>query len=347
MKKLITSIIVCGVLVTQVNAASDNKVRENRGSGSVVIKDGMYKDKKPLPPKGPTNKRMYEMLIQFEDEKVTGFWDLNGTKTLGGDISWGRSNAMNADFYDRGGLRSISKEQKAKFKVIDDYLSGLMKKKGITENTLNTKGVFEGYRKAFDTPLATNFDITSPGHFLTAEQWKNFITDTANKDPKKKKKRNYRRNTQTINASPEEMLHDLVDAVYEATYTQSKKGITINPDFLVAMSINETGWGQNKYAVNNSWFSVGAFNSNPNNATRYATPYDAVEDVIRLLVDNYVKEGSKHYQDSKGPSMVGLNTKYAQLGVPYSGFPEFNWSATSSSIIVKACKYNNVKIPNF
>ena len=147
----------------------------------------------------------------------------------------------------------------------------------------------EYYQKALNNKIVTQFDLMEDSYpILTREQWKSIVPKTANKN-----------------------FYKLIDAVFEETSKSQKVGMPVNPDFLIALSAHETGWGNNKYSQDrNNYFSMNAINSDPNKAFAYATINDSVRDVINWMYKNVDYE-KKFYSPVYGRTIIAINTYYA------------------------------------
>lgn len=238
-------------------------------------------------------------------------------------------------------------------KMIDNNLkksfrdvSKLLKNKRKQYSNLSIEGYKNqpSYSKALKEPLCSELDLTSTGSILTPEQWKKYI-----KSRRPSTKLTYTTNGIKKQVYTYEKLYELVDSAFSVSkeyYVEN--GTTINPDFLIALAINESSWGENKQARNkNGFYSVGSVNSNPYHGTHcYDTIEGATYAVIDTLVKNYSKESSKWYDDTKGTTMMGFNTYYCQFGDGdnyANGTPDLSWSVEIADIIKSAMNYNSVK----
>lgn len=275
-----------------------------------------------------------EFLSRAAALKKSGQWDLDNTemeqivdKVNGGQqkITLGRNS---------GGLNSISPKYKQTYTQVSPEAT-----RKVSAATYKSHPY---YSKVMEDNLATQFDISSPGSLLSATQWKQFI---ASKKPTGKQ--DYILNGQKVNMYQKDMMAKVVDGIFRASMDYfTANGKTINPDFLIALSIHETGWGSNTVSrLKNGWFSVNATNLNTlSNARSYPSPYESVYDAIKLLSERYT-EGGKFFDTTKGSSMVGVNTYYSVTDG--NNAPNFDWSYGISNMIKSATSYNNVKIPTF
>lgn len=280
------------------------------------------------------NPELEELLSKVDSMKDSGDWELDEmTMTASrGTGGIGKTSPVRTG----GGLNSISANYKQSYRSAGNAES---KKMG---SRLSAYHNSSDYKKAIEDNLVTQFDITSPGSIMTTAQWKAYIAKN-----KPTQRGDYTINGRKVNRLVKDMLGDVVDDIYRCSADMFRKnGITVNPDFLVAMMINETGWGGNRHSRNkNSWFSVAAYNVNSyGNAESYKDPYEATERVINLLTKNYLKPGGKYFNDAKGPSMLGASLFYAMHD---NGIPASEWAINAGVHIKKAAKLNNVAIPTF
>lgn len=275
------------------------------------------------------------LLSKVDSMKDSGEWALDemqpkNRKEDGGGI--GKMSPVRT----KGGLNSISAQYKQSYTTAG---SAENKKLGSRVSAYHNAS---DYKKAIKDNLTTQFDITSPGSILTSEQWKAYVNKM-----KPVERGDYTVNGKKVNRLTKDMLADVIDDIYRCSADKFRKnGITVNPDFLVAMMINETGWGGNRHSRNkNSWFSVRAYNvQSYKNAESYKSPYEATERVIDLLTKNYLQPGGRYFNDAKGPSMLGASLYYAMHD---GGLPSAEWANNAAYHIKRAAKINNVTLPTF
>jgi beta-N-acetylglucosaminidase len=84
----------------------------------------------------------------------------------------------------------------------------------------------------------------------------------------------------------------------------------VNPVYLLAHIIHETGWGRSKiFLEKNNLFGFGACDKNPLAlAVSFGSVKECLERVVRYIAREYLNEGGKFYA---GPNLMGLNRHYA------------------------------------
>lgn len=338
MVKRISKIIILAILaflipsnVFAINKKSDGGLRlDNNMQYKNVTKWGVQSNSPELD----------QVLNKAKNMKDSGQWALKDDEIKG---SFGATNnsVEEQTVGQYGGLlRSIPQKYKSTYNRVSPTIKERASKSkfDVNRNYINTPE----YQKAIKDNLATQFDISSPGSIMTPAQWKAFL-----KHKKPSGKYIYNVNGSEKMLYQKDALAILVDACFKASADAIKHhGKTINPDFLIALSMNETGWGSNKLARKyNSWFSVNATNVNTEkNARKYNNTSDAVEDAIKLLY-KYIDPNDYRFDKGLGPSIMGANTYYAQNDRVYS--PNLSWTNTITSIMRQCAEYNNVKIPTF
>lgn len=85
----------------------------------------------------------------------------------------------------------------------------------------------------------------------------------------------------------------------------------INARFMIAVSRLESGNGTYKYMDRNNLFSLGAYDSNPDNAFSYDSKEECIMAFAKLIKENYIDENGKYYN---GKSIEAINIKYASSG---------------------------------
>ena len=125
---------------------------------------------------------------------------------------------------------------------------------------------------------------------------------------------------------------------YMATYAKDfyqiciQKGV--NPQLAFAHACLETGFGT-KFIATNNYFGYAAYNSNPNEATSYATPSDSIEAYCDWVINNSTLESSAYQANVQraeelspyNSTLVGtpeinvyvLYIRYAQLDATHEG----------------------------
>lgn len=84
----------------------------------------------------------------------------------------------------------------------------------------------------------------------------------------------------------------------------------INPCYILAHAILESGWGRSKIAREKSnLFGYKAYDSSPyESAMSFVSYWHCIDTVIKHVHDNYLTPGGKYYN---GPTLGGMNQKYA------------------------------------
>lgn len=112
-------------------------------------------------------------------------------------------------------------------------------------------------------------------------------------------------------------------SLYEVAkdYVLAEEKYGINAIFLCALSIQESGWGRSKLAMNkNNIFGYGAYNKSPYKSAKYFNSKSECIDVVaRHLVENYLTEGGKYYN---GKSLDAVNKRYS---LDSQGNPNKEW----------------------
>jgi beta-N-acetylglucosaminidase len=84
----------------------------------------------------------------------------------------------------------------------------------------------------------------------------------------------------------------------------------VNPIYILAHIIHETGWGESKiFLEKNNLFGFGACDNNPLAlAISFGSIKECLEKVVKYIAREYLNEGGKFYA---GPNLIGLNRHYA------------------------------------
>ena len=269
--------------------------------GKIILQSYMYKEKKDNID-FYYNKNLDEILLYYDTLKQSGAWDSSGTRYNTDTTRYGNSAGDSVDKFEPNTT------------VIDPKF--LEKNHGVEKGTKLYRSA--DYQKAVNEPLASKWKVIGNSKYvLTADDWINNLPSSAHAK-----------------------VPDLIRGVYKACEEQAALGKKVSPDFLIAMSMLETGWGNGRLArEKNSWFSVAAYNSNPNNATGYRTPYDSAVGVIDLLTRNY-GEGGRYYIEGLGPTILGINTYYCVYQEAGSGlyYTSSTWSTKIVSVLDNAAR---------
>ena len=96
-----------------------------------------------------------------------------------------------------------------------------------------------------------------------------------------------------------------VDNIIQASNTYG-----VDPRWIVAMAAGETGWNKEGYAASNSFFGIGAYDSNPDNTLNYAndTELDGWLNGVKWIKDNYVDIGQDSLYRMKNPEAAGVDS---------------------------------------
>jgi len=92
---------------------------------------------------------------------------------------------------------------------------------------------------------------------------------------------------------------------------QNESGV--NAQYLVAHAIWETGWGRSNLTIyKRNFFGYGAYDTCPFTCAYYfPTGYDSIKYVAYRVKTDYLTPGGKYYSSGNGPTLVGMNEKYA------------------------------------
>ena len=90
----------------------------------------------------------------------------------------------------------------------------------------------------------------------------------------------------------------------------AKKANGINPMFILALAIHESGWGRSQIAkAKNNLFGWGAIDSDPfNKAWSFESYQDCCEVVIKFIKESYLTEGGKFFKEA---TLQGINVNYS------------------------------------
>lgn len=96
-----------------------------------------------------------------------------------------------------------------------------------------------------------------------------------------------------------------VDNIIQASNTYG-----VDPRWIVAMAAGETGWNKEGYAASNSFFGIGAYDSNPDNTLNYAndTELDGWLNGVKWIKENYVDIGQDSLYRMKNPEAAGVDS---------------------------------------
>lgn len=123
----------------------------------------------------------------------------------------------------------------------------------------------------------------------------------------------------TANAYP---CADTESVLYEngSIFTKVQDQTYINATMMFAVALNESGYGQSQYAIeNHNLFGHAAYDSNPDNANSY----DSLEDCVYQHAYNFLQQGYANPEDERyhgswfGNKASGINVQYASD--PYWG----------------------------
>jgi len=87
-------------------------------------------------------------------------------------------------------------------------------------------------------------------------------------------------------------------------------GNKVNPIYILAHIILETGWGKSKiFLEKNNLFGFGALDKNPiAYALSFSSPVECLEKVVKYITKEYLDEKGRYYA---GPNLIGMNRHYA------------------------------------
>lgn len=110
----------------------------------------------------------------------------------------------------------------------------------------------------------------------------------------------------------------------------------MNGLYLAAHAAWETGWGKSRiYQDKNNLFGYGAYDHSPyESAYSFPSPEACVYYAADRIKTNYLTQGGKFYNQKYGPTLTGMNEKYAS---------DPNWKNGIASIMKKIAQYD----PNF
>ena len=244
------------------------------GNNKFVPKDSMFKD--PKQTEAPSEVSLDEMLEYYDMLKKAGSWRPDGsTFNVSKDQNTGGGNIGDTNLGDITKPNIDTSKMCPKFKE---------------KNGPYAEAAFarENYQKALKNPLLLMDVTVSAKPLMSQEKWLASLPNSATPG-----------------------FRELVKAVFVYTEKKAKEGKPVNPDFLIALSAQETGWGNNRLSKEkNSYFSMNAINSNPDAAYKYNTPGEAVVDVIDWVHRNMTPNG-RFYSPLYGSSIIAANTFYA------------------------------------
>jgi len=90
----------------------------------------------------------------------------------------------------------------------------------------------------------------------------------------------------------------------------ASKKYQLNPCYILAHAILESGWGRSKIAREKSnLFGYKAYDSSPyESAMSFASYWQCIDTVMKHVYANYLTPGGVYYN---GPTLGGMNQKYA------------------------------------
>jgi Putative peptidoglycan binding domain/Mannosyl-glycoprotein endo-beta-N-acetylglucosaminidase/CHAP domain len=90
----------------------------------------------------------------------------------------------------------------------------------------------------------------------------------------------------------------------------SKIALGLNPIFILAFAIHESGWGRSQIAkVKNNLFGWGAFDADPfNKAWSFDSYQECIDVVMKTIKQIYLTTGGTYFN---GTTLKGMNVKYA------------------------------------
>jgi len=102
----------------------------------------------------------------------------------------------------------------------------------------------------------------------------------------------------------------------------------INPVYLMAHAMHETGWGlNNDYLVHtkHNLYGYAAYDVNPNeNAMDFSTWEEGIDYVAGKIKNNYLTDGGIYYHKEYGATLQGMNIYYAT---------DSNWATSISNVM--------------
>lgn len=95
----------------------------------------------------------------------------------------------------------------------------------------------------------------------------------------------------------------------------------VNPVYVMALGILESGWGRSSFAQQrNNFFGYQAFDSNPDAAASFLSPDGAVQFISCFLANSYLHEPNNRTY-ALPPTQVGKPNQYSYYGQFYGGSP--------------------------
>lgn len=99
-----------------------------------------------------------------------------------------------------------------------------------------------------------------------------------------------------------------VDNILQASNTYG-----VDPRWIISMAAGETGWHKEGYAASNSFFGIGAYDSNPDNTLNYAnsTELDGWMNGVKWIKENYIDIGQDSLYRMKNPEAAGVDSYHS------------------------------------
>ncbi|WP_067923515.1 glucosaminidase domain-containing protein [Alicyclobacillus shizuokensis] len=117
---------------------------------------------------------------------------------------------------------------------------------------------------------------------------------------------------------------------------QAKEGRVMNGLYFAAHAAHESGWGTSQiYRDKHNLFGYGAYDSNPyGDADSFDSDEHCIIFVANKVKDDYLTPGGQFYSKDKGPTLEGMNEKYAT---------DKHWATDIANIMKEIAKLD----PNF
>ncbi|WP_455791948.1 dockerin type I domain-containing protein [Amedibacillus sp. YH-ame10] len=101
-----------------------------------------------------------------------------------------------------------------------------------------------------------------------------------------------------------------------ANYIDVQNTFGVNAALAFGISVNESGWGRSDYALNrNNIFGIAAFDSDPDNATKFPSVKECIlqfsRDIVSIDYTDPLDASGLYHGSSLGDKSVGFNVKYA------------------------------------
>ena len=92
-------------------------------------------------------------------------------------------------------------------------------------------------------------------------------------------------------------------------YLKAQDDYGINASALLAIAIQESGWGRSSFArTRNNYFGFQAYTGNPQAARRFSSPEEGLDTVAAFLQKAYLDESGKYY---RGGTLRDINPIYS------------------------------------